>query len=497
MTKFITDLPEVEEICKQYKILDGKWDLKDGKVNVIGDVYPNSVDNDTLQIQFGRVTGSFYLSGSKYSSLIGSPDWLGGSFYASGISTLTSLEGCPKTVMGNFDIGVTRVVTLEHSPLIVHGWYNASNCNFLESIIGVKKIGDMFALINTPKFINILEIFKVKGINTVKVGNKTIDNLIKEFLPSKDMIGFQDAMIDAGYEQFVRSNSKKTFIPESVKKEEDETNMQQFYIEMEKIENSLKSYGIYNSHVYWNKSERAFNVDVNGNVDLKHTSFKKIPWKFGTIKGNLNLRESRNLQTLENAPHTLEGSLDCGNCYDLISLEGCPKEVNDLLIFSTGIKNLEGGPEEVLGYLHIGTCKNLENFKGGPKRVGTVYASDNPSITSLEGFPEHVEHNVDLQGCDNLTTTKGIKYVGGYLNIARSEKLQKFEDITHVDGVIVMWAANIKNLLYVFKIKGLKRIIHSSDKVTEIVNNHLKTRDVIGCQDELIEAGLEEYARTK
>jgi len=56
----------------------------------------------------------------------------------------------------------------------------------------------------------------------------------------------------------------------------------------------------------------------------------------------------------------------------------------------------------------------------------------------------------------------------------------------------------ITNLLYAFKIKGLEELITRIEKLDDIINKHLVgNRDVMECQEELIEAGLEKYARLK
>lgn len=498
MNKLVTDLKKIREWCDHYKIPQDKWKLEDGKINVWGDVYPNSVRlTDKLQLQFGRVTGNFKLNDSGYYSFVGSPDWVGGSYNASGMSNIISLEGCPKEVMGNFDVGVTSIKNLEHSPDIVHGWYSAAYCDLLESIRGVGEVKDVLIVTGCHKFLpNILEVFDRNiHVKELVTGIDGIDSLLRQFLPKKDMLGFQDAMIEAGFEEYVEIPDD---IPEIrvVKEEEEVIDIDKFNIEMEKIEHSLDAFGIENYHVYWNEKEKAFNVDVSGNVTLSNTSFKKIPWKFGKITGFLLLKDNRKLESLENAPRTLGGILNCANCYNLKSLKGCPSILKDLWLIDTNITDFTDGPEEVTEHLEASNCRSLVSFKGAPKTVGSLTVEDCPELKSFEGFPEHVKNSAYLKNCKNVKTTKGIKFIGKTLNVSDCTNLEKLEDITHAEE-IVMWSTQIKNVLYVFNIKNLKKINNSSIKVEQIVNNYLKSNDMLNCQDELIEAGFEEYAEVE
>jgi hypothetical protein len=125
----------------------------------------------------------------------------------------------------------------------------------------------------------------------------------------------------------------------------------------------------------------------------------------------------------------------------------------------------------------LSQCSNLISIKGCPTRVeGSFTLYDCPGIKSLEHAPAWIGGDCVLNKLPSITDFGSIKYVGGRL--------------TFFDTSIV-------NILQVFKIKGVKSIHCGSSILDGFVNKYLPTRDVIGCQDEMIAAGWEGYARTK
>ena len=70
-------------------------------------------------------------------------------------------------------------------------------------------------------------------------------------------------------------------------------------------------------------------IDVDGNVSLRYSDFKELPYKFGTINGWFDVGNNPNLTSLKNCPNIIIGNFGCSDCPQLDSLEGCPKEVKD------------------------------------------------------------------------------------------------------------------------------------------------------------------------
>ena len=68
-------------------------------------------------------------------------------------------------------------------------------------------------------------------------------------------------------------------------------------------------------------------IDVYGDVYLRHNTFKELPYKFGKVNGFFTLMGNKNLISLKNCPNFVDGYFDVDDCIQLDSLEGCPKEV--------------------------------------------------------------------------------------------------------------------------------------------------------------------------
>ena len=70
-------------------------------------------------------------------------------------------------------------------------------------------------------------------------------------------------------------------------------------------------------------------IDVDDNVIFRGSNIKELPYKFGTVMGQFNLSNCKNLISIKNCPNLIDGSFDCSDCPKLDSLEGCPKEVKN------------------------------------------------------------------------------------------------------------------------------------------------------------------------
>lgn len=172
-------------------------------------------------------------------------------------------------------------------------------------------------------------------------------------------------------------------------------------------------------------------------------------------------------ELFEEEPEVLNGNI---TIRAVTSLYYHNKIVNgDFSCQNFNILSLEGSPIKVTGYFD---CSNtgISSLKGCPREVGKDYYCYNaPNLKSL--------HNVH----------KYVNRIGGYLEMS----------------------ANIveSHILGVLKIRDLRRIYLTSAKVNvksevaEIINRYLykkpnpATRDIHGCQEELIDAGLAEYAQ--
>ena len=153
------------------------------------------------------------------------------------------------------------------------------------------------------------------------------------------------------------------------------------------------------------------------------------------------------------------GSFKCYN-NELISLEGAPSHVDG-------------------GFL----CSNnkLTSLEGAPSHVcGGFYCSHN-ELTSLEGAPSHVNGNFDCAYNNKLTSLKDVH-----------------KHITEIRGKFYAVNNPIEShVLGLLLIKGVTEVRLDNKQVEEILNRHLgKGRaGMLMAQEELIEAGLEEFAQ--
>ena len=155
-----------------------------------------------------------------------------------------------------------------------------------------------------------------------------------------------------------------------------------------------------------------------------------------------------------------------------------PETVKEFDCAGVKLTSLEGSPTTVLGEFD---CQDneLTSFKGGPKTVGHHVMADGNMISSLEGFPREVGSFVSIEN-NHLTSLhnihKFIPKMAGMLYL-RNNKI-----VSHVLGILL--------------IDGLTICLLGNRDVQSIINKHLKgERDVFACQEELIEAGFEEFAQ--
>lgn len=198
-------------------------------------------------------------------------------------------------------------------------------------------------------------------------------------------------------------------------------------------------------------------VDVNGDVDLRYKDFKKFPVKFGHVTGYFWASNNDLLENFEGAPDRVDGDFECYACSKLISTKGGPSIVkgNYIIYSNFKLESLEGCPEEVGKDFKVGSCPILKSLNHGPKIVGGNYDCDQDvSLTTLDGLP---------------------KQINGYLAIRGLFRIKYY-------------------LEPIFSVKGVTQTDIGHPEVSKIINKYIKSNDMLNCQDELIEAGLEHFA---
>ena len=117
-------LEDIDQICKKYGIKN--YTIKDGLVNVDGDVDLSFKKLTKLPLKFGEVSGYFSCSCNKLTSLEGAPNRVGGNFYCS-YNKLTSLEGAPEVVEKEFYCDNNKLTSLKEGPKVRGTRYLAFN----------------------------------------------------------------------------------------------------------------------------------------------------------------------------------------------------------------------------------------------------------------------------------------------------------------------------------------------------------------------------------
>jgi hypothetical protein len=163
----------------------------------------------------------------------------------------------------------------------------------------------------------------------------------------------------------------------------------------------------------------------------------------------------------------------------LTSLEGAPSAVNGSFYCSyNNLTSLEGAPSVVNGDFYC-YSNNLTSLEGAPSVMNGVFYCYNNKLTSLAGAPSVVK------GVFNCSYNK-LKSLAGIHKI-----------IKEIHGIAYFRNNPIKsNVLGLMRIKGLTKVYLDNKQVMGILNKYLKgDRDIIKCQSELLDAGLEEYAK--
>lgn len=177
----ITNKDDIEKWLKKHQIKDFKI-LEDNSVNVNGDVRLSAAleTYQKLPINFSEVTGTFDISDNVLTSLEGCPKIVGGDFLAYK-NELVSLKGGPKEVGKNFIVLKNNIRSLVHSPTIVVDDYICSN-NPLTNLEGLISVGgSVFTSVEIPTVQS--HEFSYHSLITYKYpGESIIEYLDKEYI---------------------------------------------------------------------------------------------------------------------------------------------------------------------------------------------------------------------------------------------------------------------------------------------------------------------------
>jgi hypothetical protein len=140
--KLFENHQSIHNLCKEYGITN--YTINDDlSIDVDGDVDLANRGLTKIPIKFRNVSVYFNCGGNQLTTLEGAPQSVGGDFFCT-YNQLTTLEGAPQTVGGDFYCNDNQLTTLEGAPQSVSDYFNCYN-NQLTSLEGApQSVGGYF-----------------------------------------------------------------------------------------------------------------------------------------------------------------------------------------------------------------------------------------------------------------------------------------------------------------------------------------------------------------
>ena len=183
----------------------------------------------------------------------------------------------------------------------------------------------------------------------------------------------------------------------------------------------------------------------------------------------------------------------------------------NLILENFQLTSLDGSPEEIKGDFSCGH-NALTNFIGGPKIVNGTFLANNNKLTSLQCAPNGVGYNFFCRDNPTLVSFEGApKFIGrsaSFANCGFTSLRNVHKHFKEINGFFSVVRTPVKShILGLFLIKGVKKFMMESQidtnvdkdrqKIEKIVNKYIQQgkAGMMECQNELIDAGYEEYAQ--
>ena len=272
------------------------------------------------------------------------PDEINKDFYISDGSDLTSLEGSPRIVNGEFRFSGTKITSLKGCSQKVHAFW-CQDCKFLKSLEGAPKIVDGNFTIEFMKITSLEGMPREVGRN-FSCAHTQITSL--EGCPEK---------IGGSFNCSFTEITSLEGCPEKINGDFSCSNTR-----ITSLEGCPK--------------------DINGYFRCSSTSITSLENGPRLVNGNFDCSNTH-IKTLEGCPRVVGGSFYCSNT-NITSLEGCPQIINGAFFCDgTKITSFEGGPREV-EYINCDGCKLLKSLKGAPAEIKNVSYSSFPRKMNSE-----------------------------------------------------------------------------------------------------------------
>ena len=193
---------------------------------------------------------------------------------------------------------------------------------------------------------------------------------------------------------------------------------------------------------------------------------ERLPLKLGSVRGDFTIFGNDIISTTEGFPSKVDGDFSC-NYHNI-------KKVNEMpSIVKGGTVELSNGPLSTLN--GIPDIKNLK-----------LHASDS-EIESLDGAPKSIV-NLQLSEC-KITSLKGI-HLHGLENITALNIIGPIKD-----GLLDLLKIKfkIRPSIYIGNIDD-PNVYRALEIVRKYIKHDIKRSEILDCQQELIDADLEDYA---
>lgn len=190
---------------------------EDGFIDVQGDVRLDSLRMAKLPgpVKFGTVGSDFICSSSGLTTLNGCPQHVGngefGGDFMCDHNEITSLEGGPRTVGGSYSFsGNDNLDSIQHLAEKIGGNVYAKDLPKLKNLQGIHKIlrecGGFFDASGTKLESHVLGLLLVKGLESVKLDNSKVAEIINKHLKMADRNAHecQEELFDAGFANFAK-----------------------------------------------------------------------------------------------------------------------------------------------------------------------------------------------------------------------------------------------------------------------------------------------------
>ena len=268
-----------------------------------------------------------------------------------------------------------------------------------------------------------------------------------------------------------------------------------------------------------------------GDFNIKDKNISSLSGAPKEVAYDFDCSYNPDLETLKGGPEKVGGDYNCANNPKLKSLEGAPKEMhaNFWCFNNPTLVSLEGSPEEIGGDFNCSNNLILRSLKGAPKIVGRNFYWSTAGVTSLdcEGITVGRDFyrsiagvtsvtSLDCKGitvgCDfycndnKLLSLEGCPKIVGRDFYCNNNHLTSLESI-HMHVLEIGQTADFRenpinsHVLGLLKIKGLKEVKLDHKKVQKIINKYLhqggkdpSLRDIVDCQEELMDNDFEDYA---